>query len=168
MYRSDWEAVLDAAGSAALDHLNSLPDRPVYPQGSYPEILAALDHPPTETGVDAAQVVHELARDLGPYVTAHASGRYFGFVIGGLHPASWGAEILVSTWDQNAGLFPPTPGVAVAEELAGAMAPRHARPALRELSRLRHRWADGHLHLPGRRPPRGPCVRPAGTSKPMA
>ena len=25
----------------------------------------------------------------------------------------------MSTWDQNAGLFPPTPGVAVAEELAG-------------------------------------------------
>jgi glutamate/tyrosine decarboxylase-like PLP-dependent enzyme len=62
--------------------------------------------------------VSELARDLTPYVTAHASGRFFGFVIGGLHPASWGAELLVSTWDQNAGLFPPTPGVAVAEELA--------------------------------------------------
>ena len=53
MYRSDWEAVLDAAGLAALDHLNSLPDRPVYPQGSYPEILAALDHPPTDTGIIA-------------------------------------------------------------------------------------------------------------------
>jgi hypothetical protein len=62
MYRSDWEAVLDAARSAALDHLNSLLDRPVYPQGSYPEILAALDHPPTDTGVDAAQVIHELGR----------------------------------------------------------------------------------------------------------
>ena len=90
----------------------------MYPQGSHTEIRAALDHPPTDTGIDAAQVVHELARDLGPYITAHASGRYFGFVIGGLHPASWGAEILVSSWDQNAGLFPPTPGVSVAEELA--------------------------------------------------
>jgi glutamate/tyrosine decarboxylase-like PLP-dependent enzyme len=118
VYRSDWEAVIDAAGSASLDHLNSLPDRRVYPQGSHTEIRAALDHPPTDTGIDAAQVVHELARDLGPYITAHASGRYFGFVIGGLHPASWGAEILVSSWDQNAGLFPPTPGVSVAEELA--------------------------------------------------
>ena len=118
MYRSDWEAVLDAAGSASLDHLNSLPDRRVYPQGSYSEIRAALDRPPTDAGIDAAQVVHELARDLAPYITAHASGRYFGFVIGGLHPASWGAEILVSSWDQNAGLFPPTPGVSVAEELA--------------------------------------------------
>ena len=118
MKRSDWKAVLDAAGSASLDHLSSLPDRRVYPQGSYPEIRAALDHPPTDPGIDAAQVVHELARDIGPYIAAHASGRYFGFVIGGLHPASWGAEILVSSWDQNAGLFPPTPGVSVAEELA--------------------------------------------------
>jgi glutamate/tyrosine decarboxylase-like PLP-dependent enzyme len=118
MQRSDWRAVLDAAGSAALEHLQSLPDRRVYPPGEYAEMRAALDHPPLETGAAAAHVVEELARDLGPYITAHAGGRFFGFVIGGLHPASWGAEILVSTWDQNAALFPPTPGVAVAEELA--------------------------------------------------
>jgi glutamate/tyrosine decarboxylase-like PLP-dependent enzyme len=118
MHRSDWKSVLDAAATAALDHLESLPGRRVYPAGDYEEIRAALDHPPTETGLDPAQVVAELAGDLGPYITAHASGRFFGFVIGGLHPASWGAEILVSTWDQNAALFPPTPGVAVAEELA--------------------------------------------------
>lgn len=118
MHRSDWKSVLDAAGTAALDHLESLPERRVYPAGDYEEIRAALDHPPTETGLDPAQVVAELAGELGPYITAHASGRFFGFVIGGLHPASWGAEILVSTWDQNAALFPPTPGVAVAEELA--------------------------------------------------
>lgn len=118
MHRSDWKSVLDAAGTAALDHLESLPGRRVYPAGDHEAIRAALDHPPTETGLDPAQVVAELAGDLGPYITAHASGRFFGFVIGGLHPASWGAEILVSTWDQNAALFPPTPGVAVAEELA--------------------------------------------------
>lgn len=118
MHRSDWKSVLDAAGTAALDHLESLPGRRVYPAGDHEAIRAALDHPPAETGLDPAQVVAELAGDLGPYITAHASGRFFGFVIGGLHPASWGAEILVSTWDQNAALFPPTPGVAVAEELA--------------------------------------------------
>src|SRR3712207_8465873 len=54
-----------------------------------------------------------------PFGPGPASGRFFGVVVRGLHPASWGAELLVSTWDQNAGLFPPTPGVAVAEELAG-------------------------------------------------
>jgi glutamate/tyrosine decarboxylase-like PLP-dependent enzyme len=119
MHQSDWQSVFDAAGPAALAHMQSLPERRVYPQGDYAEIRAALDHPPTPAGTDPAVVVQELIRDLGPYVTTHAGGRFFGFVIGGLHPASWGAELMVSTWDQNAGLFPPTPGVAVAEELAG-------------------------------------------------
>ncbi len=118
MQRSDWDGVLGVVAPAALEYLDSLPTRPVYPPASHPEVRAALDHGLTDDGVDSVQVVSELARDLTPFVTAHASGRFFGFVIGGLHPAAWGAELLVSTWDQNAGLFPPTPGVAVAEELA--------------------------------------------------
>jgi glutamate/tyrosine decarboxylase-like PLP-dependent enzyme len=116
--QSDWKSVLDVAAPAALAHLQSLPQRRVYPEGDYAEIRQALDHGLPDAGVDADEVVAELVRDLGPYVTAHASGRFYGFVIGGLHPAAWGAELLVSTWDQNAGLFPPTPGVSVAEELA--------------------------------------------------
>lgn len=119
MHQSDWKAVLDVVAPAALHHLESLTERRVHPDAGHHEVRAALDHGLREEGLDAAQVVADLVRDLGPYVTAHASGRFFGFVIGGLHPASWGAELLVSTWDQNAGLFPPTPGVAVAEELAG-------------------------------------------------
>lgn len=118
MRQSDWKAVLDVVGPAALAHLESLPERRVYPEASYEQIRAALDHGLPDVGLDPAQVAADLVRDLGPHVTAHASGRFYGFVIGGLHPASWGAELLVSTWDQNAGLYPPTPGVAVAEELA--------------------------------------------------
>lgn len=118
MRRSDWAAVLDVVTPAALSYLESLPERRVYPEGGYAQMRTALDHGVPESGTDPAEVVAQLARDLEPYVTAHASGRFFGFVIGGLHPASWGAELLVSTWDQNAGLFPPTPGAAVAEELA--------------------------------------------------
>jgi glutamate/tyrosine decarboxylase-like PLP-dependent enzyme len=118
VHRSDWTSVLDVVAPAAVAHLESLPDRRVYPGGDHAQVRAALDHGLPEAGVDPATVVADLVRDLGPYVTAHASGRFFGFVIGGLHPASWGAELLVATWDQNAGLFPPTPGVAVAEELA--------------------------------------------------
>ena len=118
MHRSDWRSVSEVVTPWALDYLDSLPERRVYPLGDHAEIRAALDKPPTDDGVDPAEVVADLTRDLAPYVTAHASGRFYGFVIGGLHPAAWGAELLVSTWDQNAGLFPPTPGVAVAEELA--------------------------------------------------
>ncbi len=120
MHRSDWSAMLDVVAPAALTYLDSLPERRVYPEGSYDEIRAALNHELTDSGLDPAQVVAELVRDLTPYVTSHASGRFFGLVVGGLHPASWGAELLVSTWDQNAALYPPAPGVAVAEELAAA------------------------------------------------
>ena len=118
VHRSDWEGVMGVVAPSALDYLDSLPTRRVYPEGDHTAITAALDHRLTDDGVDPVRVVADLARDITPYVTAISSGRFFGFVMGGLHPASWGAELLVSTWDQNAGLFPPTPGVAVAEELA--------------------------------------------------
>jgi glutamate/tyrosine decarboxylase-like PLP-dependent enzyme len=116
---SDWDAVLDEATSAARAYFASLPDRRVYPEAATPEqIRAVVDAPLTDAGEPAAEVVARLARDVEPFVAAHASGRYFGFVIGGLHPAAYGAELLVSTWDQNAGLYAPTPGVAIVEEVA--------------------------------------------------
>ena len=118
MRSSDWEAVLDAASGEILTYLGSLPDRRVDPDTTPDEIRQVLDRPLPEEGTTAQDVVGALARDLQPFITAHASGRFFGFVIGGLHPAAWGAELLASTWDQNAGLYAPTPGVAIAEEVA--------------------------------------------------
>ncbi|MFI5613568.1 pyridoxal phosphate-dependent decarboxylase family protein [Amycolatopsis sp. NPDC051903] len=119
MHEPDWKSVLDAAHTASLEYLDSLPERPVVPSTvDYTAMRAALDRPPAAEGMDPAEVVTELARDLEPYLSAQASGRYFAFVVGGLHPASLGAEVLLAAWDQNASLFPTTPGVAVAEELA--------------------------------------------------
>jgi glutamate/tyrosine decarboxylase-like PLP-dependent enzyme len=47
------------------------------------------------------------------------SGRFFGFVIGGAVPASLAADWLVTAWDQNTGLFAPSPATSVMEEIAG-------------------------------------------------
>jgi glutamate/tyrosine decarboxylase-like PLP-dependent enzyme len=118
MRRSDWKSVVGTACASALEYLDSLADRPVLPSADHARIRAVLDRPLTSAGVEAAQVVRELAGDLDPYITAQASGRYFGFVVGGLHPAAFGAEVLVSAWDQNSPMFAGAPGVAVAEELA--------------------------------------------------
>jgi glutamate/tyrosine decarboxylase-like PLP-dependent enzyme len=118
MHTSDWDAILDATTAAARHYLGSLPERRVYPVTTPEEVRGVVEVPLPEVGLPAAEVVAELATALEPYVTAHASGRYFGFVIGGLHPAAYGAELLVATWDQNAGLYAPTPGVSVAEEVA--------------------------------------------------
>jgi glutamate/tyrosine decarboxylase-like PLP-dependent enzyme len=116
--RPSYEEVIDAAVAHARAYLRSLPDRRVYPDTSPDEVRAVLDVPLSATGEPAAETVTRLATELEPFITAHASGRYFGFVIGGLHPAAYGAELLTATWDQNAGLYAPTPGVAIAEEVA--------------------------------------------------
>ena len=119
MKQSDWQAILDAVNGPALKYLQSLPQRPVYRMADPEEIRAAVGGPLPEEGTPAETVVADIAREIEPFVTAHASGRFFGFVIGGLHPAAYGAELLTSTWDQNAGLYAVTPGVAVMEDVAG-------------------------------------------------
>jgi len=116
--QSDWEKVIDAAIDPATRYLRTLPDRPVYRLTDPAEARTLIGGPLPETGSSPEEVVVALARDLEPFVTAHAGGRYFGFVVGGLHPASYGAELLASTWDQNAGLYAVAPGAAVVEEVA--------------------------------------------------
>ena len=118
MKQSDWRAVMNAATTPALEYLESLPDRPVYRATSADEIRALVGGPLPEKPTPPEEVVAELAREIEPYLTSHACGRYFGFVIGGLHPAAYGADLLTSTWDQNAGLYAVTPGVAVVENVA--------------------------------------------------
>jgi glutamate/tyrosine decarboxylase-like PLP-dependent enzyme len=115
---SNWEAVIEAATGPALKYLGTLPDRPVYRPADPKEVRAVVGGPLPEKPAPADVVVAELARDLEPFITAHSCGRFFGFVIGGLHPAAYGAELLAATWDQNAGLYAVTPGAAVVEEVA--------------------------------------------------
>lgn len=118
MRQSNWDEVIAAAMGPAASYLESLPERTVYRPTDPDQIRALLGGPLPAEGTAADEVVAALAKDLGPHATAHASGRYFGFVIGGLHPASYGADLLAATWDQNAGLYAVAQGVAIAEEVA--------------------------------------------------
>jgi glutamate/tyrosine decarboxylase-like PLP-dependent enzyme len=112
------EGVLEALSGPLHDYLTSLPSRRVWSDASPDAVRKVVDLPLPDGSTDAIDVVTQVAADLEPFVTAHASGRYFGFVIGGLHPAAYGAELLTAAWDQNAGLFALAPGVTIAEEVA--------------------------------------------------
>jgi glutamate/tyrosine decarboxylase-like PLP-dependent enzyme len=81
-------------------------------------MLAALGGPLPDTPSDPAEVIADLARRAEPGLTATPSGRFFGFVIGGVHPAGLAADWLTSVWDQNAGLTALAPANAACETAA--------------------------------------------------
>jgi len=107
----------------ALEHarrwLDSLEDRPVPPQAQVEELVERLGADLPDGPQDAAAVVEHLATALEPGLTAMPSGRFYGMVIGGTHPAAMAADWLVSAWDQNAGLARVTPAMTAAEQVAG-------------------------------------------------
>ncbi len=83
MRQSDWERVIEAAMGPASRYLKSLPHRPVYRPTDPDEIRSLVGGPLPEEGTSPQEVVAALAQDLEPFLASHASGRYFGFVIGG-------------------------------------------------------------------------------------
>lgn len=116
--RQSYDAALEAALAHTQRWLEQLPDRRVPATASTDDIRAALDsgHLP-ETPTDAADVTDLLATAAEPGLTATPSGRFFGFVIGGAHPAALAADWLVSAWDQNFGLRMISPALAAIEDI---------------------------------------------------
>ncbi len=110
---------MERAHRRAQEFRESLPGRPVWPRVGYDEMYARLAGPLPGTGTAADEVVDELADLVDPGLAGMAGGRFFGFVIGGTHPAALGADWLTTAWDQNAALTPATPAAAAVEIVAG-------------------------------------------------
>jgi glutamate/tyrosine decarboxylase-like PLP-dependent enzyme len=110
---------LDAAHAAALRFLDSLDDRPVWPRASLDDMLTAFGGSLPDDGCDAVDVIEEIASRADPGLVAIPGGRFYGFVIGGTHPAALAADWLVSAWDQNSGSASLTPTTVAMERVAG-------------------------------------------------
>ena len=113
-------AALDIAHRAASSWLDSLADRPVPPQATAAEVARRLGADLPDGPSDPDAVVQLLADACTPGLTAMPGGRFFGFVIGGTHPAALAADWLVSAWDQNCRAARLDPGVAAVEDIAAA------------------------------------------------
>ena len=103
-----------------MEWLASIPTRPVGPRTTADDLAAQFSAPLPEQSTDAALVIDELAALAEPGLMTMASGRFFGWVIGGTLPAALAADWLVSAWDQNTGMRFATPATAAAEEAAAA------------------------------------------------
>ena len=115
---SDVRDLLHRTADLAADFLDSLDDRPVFPQVTAAELQKRLDVPLPDEPQDPAAVIEALAAACDAGLVAMPSGRYFGFVIGGGIPAALAADWLTSAWDQNAGLYAGGPSASVVEEVA--------------------------------------------------
>ena len=113
----DQRELLHHVADHAADWLEELPERPVRPERGAGEqdIVETLQDSP----LPVEQVVDDLVRDADPGLIAMSSPRFYGFVIGGAHPAGIAADWLTSVWDQAAGLASPTPAASEMEDIAG-------------------------------------------------
>src|SRR6266508_627321 len=110
-------ALLELTAAIAADYVESLGERPVFPNVTPERLREALGGPLPEEPLEGRQVVEQLVAAAGEGLVATGSGRYFGFVIGGALPAALAADWLTSTWDQNAGLYVGGPSASVVEQV---------------------------------------------------
>jgi glutamate/tyrosine decarboxylase-like PLP-dependent enzyme len=110
--------LLGDAARRAIRYLESLPERPVAPAQAAVAALRGFDEPLPPGPRDASETLRLLDELGSPATTAMAGPRFFGFVIGGSLPVTLAANWLAGAWDQNTGLFRPTPGTAYLEQVA--------------------------------------------------
>jgi glutamate/tyrosine decarboxylase-like PLP-dependent enzyme len=116
---SDQNELLRRTAEIAVEILDGLDERPVFPRHSLDEIGAALGGPFPDSPADPLEVIGLLAREVDRGAVATAGPRYFGYVIGGALPATVAADWLTTVWDQCAGLGPLGPSVGVVEQITG-------------------------------------------------
>jgi glutamate/tyrosine decarboxylase-like PLP-dependent enzyme len=114
---NDVRTLLQRTAELASDYLESLEQRPVFPQVTADELRQSLGGPLPDAPTDPEEVVERLAQSAEPGLVATGSGRYFGFVIGGGLPSALAADWLASAWDQNAGLYIAGPSASVVEQV---------------------------------------------------
>jgi glutamate/tyrosine decarboxylase-like PLP-dependent enzyme len=110
--------LLEKTTQLAISYLEGLGDRSVAPGPNAIAKLAILDEPLTEQPTAPEAVIQLLDEICSPATMAMAGPRFFGFVIGGSLPVTVAANWLAGAWDQNTGLYTPTPGTSRLEQVA--------------------------------------------------
>ncbi|HEX6149424.1 pyridoxal phosphate-dependent decarboxylase family protein [Nocardioides sp.] len=111
---------LSRAHAHASAWLASLDSRDIPPTADAVEVAKRLGRDLPDGPTDPGEVVDLLAEACEPGLTAMPSGRFFGFVVGGTHPAALAADWLATAWDQNAGMRAVTPATTAVEDVVEA------------------------------------------------
>src|SRR5262245_36284669 len=115
-----YDELLSRTRTLALTYLSGVDARHVGTRASRGELRGALGGALPIDSSPSIDVIERLAAAADPGIVATAGSRYFGFVIGGVHPAALAADWLVSAWDQNPCLYVLSPAASVIEDVAAA------------------------------------------------
>ncbi|MEN8769939.1 MAG: aminotransferase class V-fold PLP-dependent enzyme [Glaciecola sp.] len=109
--------LLNLAKDFAFEYLNHLDTANVIPDTNALESLNVLDEALPIQGNQATDTITKLASIGNKTTVNYNTGRYFGFVNGGVYPVGIAARWLADTWDQNAALNIMSPIGAKLEEV---------------------------------------------------
>lgn len=109
--------LLQSAAARAIQYLDNLDSRPVFPTVENIQNLAQFDEPLPDESTEPDAVIAMLDKIGSPATVASAGRRYFGFVTGGSLPVTVAANWLATAWDQNVAMPVMSPVAAKLEEV---------------------------------------------------
>jgi glutamate/tyrosine decarboxylase-like PLP-dependent enzyme len=101
--------LFDKAKSYAIDYLDSVFERRVFPDDEALAGLDLFDEQLPETPGDPESMLCLLREHGAPATVTSVGGRYFGLVIGSVLPPVVAAKWLSDVWDQNSALYTTSP-----------------------------------------------------------
>lgn len=114
----DVGALFLKAAAYASEFRRSVGDRPQRPSRDYPQAFTAFSEELPEHGSPAGDVLATLVERAEPGLHMPTGPRFFGWVMGGSHPAGVAADFLTSAWGQNAGNHVAAPSAAAVEAVS--------------------------------------------------
>jgi len=117
--QSEFRAALESAVEHALAWRDDGPKTPIVPSVTADDLRLAFDIGLPARGRDGVEVINALADAALPGLVANTHPNFYAWVQGGSHPIGVAADLLTSSWGQNAGIYQCTPASAIAEEVAG-------------------------------------------------
>ncbi|MCL2653725.1 MAG: aminotransferase class V-fold PLP-dependent enzyme [Propionibacteriaceae bacterium] len=109
--------LFEQAQQAACAYLDGARDMDAFPSSESLALLGRLDEPMPTSPTQPTEILRLLNEVGSPNTVGQNSGRYFGFVNGGVTPVAVAAKWLADAWDQNAALYVMSPIAAKLEEI---------------------------------------------------
>ena len=118
MFREmEGKEIFDQARRYAFEYADNALERNVFPTDEAIRNLENFTEDLPDVVGEPAEILEQLHKYGSPATTSQIGGRYFGFVCGGVIPASLAVRWLSDFWDQNSALYAMSPISAKLEEV---------------------------------------------------